>query len=188
MKTYSTNYLAEAFEVDRATATRALRDITPDQEQTRGRPTFKIASFARALELHHLKSESSNASAGSVESGAASLTAARVRITIANATAKERENEVAAGKLCHVDAVANEFWSLIMVFREKLLSMPGKIADSLTPYTPADRAAIMEKVKRETYDYMLAVQDGAKGISDGLEARAAAASPPTAIDQGAGHE
>jgi hypothetical protein len=172
MKTYSINFLAEAFEVDRATATRCLRDVPPDQEQTIGRGTFKIASFARALELHHLKNASANNASASDSGGAASLTAARVRITLANAEARERENEVAAGKLCHVADVAGQFGLLISVFHEKLLSVPGKIADSLTPYTPVDRGKIMEKVKSEIFDYMRAVQDGAKEVTSGLDARA----------------
>jgi hypothetical protein len=61
---------------------------------------------------------------------------------------------------------------LISVFHEKLLSVPGKIADSLTPYTPVDRGKIMEKVKSEIFDYMRAVQDGAKEVTSGLDARA----------------
>jgi hypothetical protein len=157
MRTYSTNYLAEAFEVDRASATRALRDIAPDQESTRDRPTYKIATFARALEAHHLKNASNNDGAdGASESS--SLTAARTRIANASATAKERANDVAAGLFCPVGAIANDVGILINVLHEHLLTMPGKIADGLVPHSELDRGEIMRKVQLETYDYMNAVQ------------------------------
>ena len=53
-KTYSPNYLAGEFNIDRQTAVRALRDVEPDGEIIKGRGTFSIATFARALELHRL--------------------------------------------------------------------------------------------------------------------------------------
>jgi hypothetical protein len=157
MKTYSTNYLAECFEVDRASATRALRDVAPDQESTKDRPTYKISTFAKALELHHLKNASNNdGSEGASETS--SLTAARIRIANANATAKERDNDVADGLLCPVEAIAHDVGILVNVLHEHLLTMPGKIADGLVPHSPLDRGEIMRKVQLETYDYMRAVQ------------------------------
>lgn len=173
MKTYSLNALSEMFEIDRAVSVRCTRETAFDEESTKGRPTYKIATFARALELHHLKNASANNASANDGGGVASLTAARVRITLANAEARERENEVAAGKVCHIADVADQFGLLISVFHEKLVSLPGKIADSLTPYSPVDRAKIMEKVKLEVYDYMRAVQDGVKEVTTGLNAGAA---------------
>ena len=52
MQTHSTNSLAEMFEVDRGTIVKALRNVPPDSEKTKGRPTFKISTAARALEAH----------------------------------------------------------------------------------------------------------------------------------------
>jgi hypothetical protein len=158
LKTYSTNYLAEAFEVDRASATRALRDVEPDQETTKDRPTFKIVTFARALEAHHLKNASNNDGASQGPSDTSSLTQARVRIANANATAKERDNDVAAGLLCPVEAVASVIGVMLDVLRENLLVMPGKIADNLSPHSAIDRGEIMRKVQLEIYEYRHAVQ------------------------------
>jgi hypothetical protein len=59
MKTYSLNSLAESFEIDRSTMVRALKNTLPDAEVTRGRPTWKIASAARALEQHRRKTGNS---------------------------------------------------------------------------------------------------------------------------------
>jgi hypothetical protein len=165
MKTYSTNYLAECFEVDRASATRALRDVAPDQESTKDRPTYKISTFAKALELHHLKNASNNdGSEGASETS--SLTAARIRIANANATAKERDNDVAAGLLCPVGAIANDVGILINVLHENLLALPGKIADGLAPHSALDRGEIVRKVQLETYDYMNAVQRSCAEITE----------------------
>jgi hypothetical protein len=186
MKTYSTNYLAEAFEVDRASATRALRDVAPDQESTKDRPTFKIATFARALEQHHLKNASNNdgGSGGDGASDTSSLTQARVRIANANATAKERDNDVAAGLLCPVGAIANDVGILINVLHENLLALPGKIADGLAPHSGLDRGEIMRKVQLETYDYMRAVQRSCAEITE----RYCKAAPPLIADAANGHE
>jgi hypothetical protein len=159
MKTFSLNALSEMFEIDRAVSVRCTRDIAPDQEATKGRPTFKIASFHRALELHHLKNQSpNNDGAADGVSDTSNLTQARVRIANANATAKERDNDVAAGLLCPVGAIAHDVGILINVLHEHLLTMPGKIADGLVPHSELDRGEIMRKVQLETFDYMLAVQ------------------------------
>ena len=52
MQTHSVNSLAEEFEVDRGTLVKALRNIPPDAEKTKGRPTWKTSTAMRALEAH----------------------------------------------------------------------------------------------------------------------------------------
>jgi hypothetical protein len=52
MKTFTAAALAEAFEVDRSTMVRALRSAPPDLEKTKGRPTYKVSTAAKALERH----------------------------------------------------------------------------------------------------------------------------------------
>jgi hypothetical protein len=43
---------------------------------------------------------------------------------------------------------------MFAVMREIALSTPGKIADSLQPFTPKDRAAIFEIVNGEIYEML----------------------------------
>ena len=52
VQTFSTNSLAEQFEIDRGTMVRALKNVAPDAEKTPGRPTFKLSTASRALEAH----------------------------------------------------------------------------------------------------------------------------------------
>lgn len=52
MKTFTSAALAESFEVDRSTMVRALRTVPPDLERTKGRPTYKVSTAAKALEKH----------------------------------------------------------------------------------------------------------------------------------------
>jgi hypothetical protein len=52
METFSVNRLAETLECDRSTMVRALKNVPGDAEKTPGRPTYKIATAARALEAH----------------------------------------------------------------------------------------------------------------------------------------
>ncbi|MGZ3348711.1 MAG: hypothetical protein ACXU89_07175 [Xanthobacteraceae bacterium] len=69
MKTYSLNSLAESFEIDRSTMVRALKNTLPDAEVTRGRPTWKISSAARALEQHRRKTGNSAGNSDSARDG-----------------------------------------------------------------------------------------------------------------------
>jgi hypothetical protein len=161
---FSPNALSIQFAVDRAVAVKVLKEVTPDR-MVKGLARFTVASFARALEQHRLKNASNNDGAdGASESS--SLTAARTRIANASATAKERDNDVAAGLLCPVGAIANDVGILINVLHENLLTMPGKIADGLAPHSPLDRGEIMRKVQLETYDYMRAVQRSCSEITE----------------------
>jgi hypothetical protein len=181
MKTYSTNFLAEAFEVDRASATRALRDVAPDQETTKDRPTYKISTFAKALEAHHLKNASNNdgGSGGDGASETSSLTAARVRIALASAEAKERINAVAAGGYCDVAAAVGTFGQTMAVMREIILSMPGKLSDSLTAYCAEDRIKIFEIIHREVVAVLTALSSPESYAAVGVA---------SARDAGNGHE
>jgi phage host-nuclease inhibitor protein Gam len=60
MQTFSLNALSEQFEVDRGTMVRALKNVSPDAEKTKGRPTFKTSTAAKALERHRRNVGTSN--------------------------------------------------------------------------------------------------------------------------------
>jgi hypothetical protein len=181
VKTYSTNFLASAFEIDRATAVRGLKDVPPDQEQTKGRPTFKIATFARALELHHLKNVSNNDGIVEATSDSSSLVAARVRVALANAEAKERSNAIARGEFESIKKMGDMLEAWFHVFRDRSLATPGKCADSLTPFTPKDRTAIYEILYREFHDMLLDLSSEVF-MSGMLEKRLAAPAAADAAD------
>jgi hypothetical protein len=55
MLTYPANALAEQFECDRSTMLRALRGVPADLVKKGNRPTWKVATAARALERHRRK-------------------------------------------------------------------------------------------------------------------------------------
>jgi hypothetical protein len=176
MKTYSLNYLSEAFEIDRSVGIRCTRDVVADLEQTKGRPTFKIATFARALEAYHLKNASNNDSSIGSEAGssdASSLLAARVRITNASAEAKERANLLASGKVCLIEEVANAVGGVIEVLKENLFAVPARVAERISAHTPEDRIAIFKIVESAVYENMRAVIKSGEVISAGMAASAA---------------
>jgi hypothetical protein len=60
MKTETANSLSMLFEVDRGTMLRALKNTLPDEERTPGRPKYKVATAAKALENHHLTTGRAN--------------------------------------------------------------------------------------------------------------------------------
>ena len=49
MQTFPLNALAEQFEVDRSTIVRAMRNVPADLVKPGNRPTWKVATAARAL-------------------------------------------------------------------------------------------------------------------------------------------
>jgi hypothetical protein len=148
-KTYSPHYLSIEFGLDRATALRVLKDVEPDAME-KSRSVYTTATFARALENHHLANASNNDGNDSgSESPTSGLMQARLRLTNANAETKERANAQARGELVSASAVIDLLQPLFVIIKENNLGMAGKIADSLTPFTPKDRAAIVAIVHRE---------------------------------------
>jgi hypothetical protein len=55
VKTESINALSSAFECDRATLVKALRNVPADAEQVPGRPTWKISTAINALMAHRAR-------------------------------------------------------------------------------------------------------------------------------------
>jgi len=52
------------------------------------------------------------------------------------------KNAVMRGDYVSLSVVRKAGEKMLMVFRERILSIPGATADKLTPYTPQDRGAI----------------------------------------------
>jgi hypothetical protein len=65
MQTFALNALAETLEVDRGTMVRAMRGVEPDLVKRGNRPTWKIATAAKALEAHRRKGQGGNDAGGS---------------------------------------------------------------------------------------------------------------------------
>jgi hypothetical protein len=75
MKTYTANSIAEQFETDRGVAVRALRGTKADA-MVNGKPQWKIATAAAALEKHRAKNGSSTTTASGADPGLAGVFAA----------------------------------------------------------------------------------------------------------------
>jgi phage terminase Nu1 subunit (DNA packaging protein) len=87
------------------------------------------------------------------------LSKQRARLATAQAQTAERKNEIANGAYIATVAVQNELGLIFGVMREIALGTPGKIGDSLQPYTPLDREKIYEIVKREIYEMLTNLAD-----------------------------
>jgi hypothetical protein len=149
-ETFSPNNLAIKFNVDRATAVRILKDVEPDEERTRGRATFSIATFSDALQIHRAKNASNNdgsAAANGETSNANTLTAARIRIANASAAAKEMQNDILLGKFTDNETALQIFTLAMATMREILLTLPGKLADQLA--AEDDRGEVFKILYRE---------------------------------------
>jgi hypothetical protein len=71
MKTLSANAIAETFERDRGVVIRALRDTKPDA-MVSGKPQWKVATAARALERHNRVSDGGHNGSG-IDPGLAAI-------------------------------------------------------------------------------------------------------------------
>jgi hypothetical protein len=67
METFTINRISEMLEIDRGTAVRMLKNVPPDAEKTKGRPTFKISTAAKALEAHRRAVGTANGGRGVVQ-------------------------------------------------------------------------------------------------------------------------
>jgi phage terminase Nu1 subunit (DNA packaging protein) len=170
-KTHSPNFLSIEFGIDRATALRILKDVEPDGTE-RGHPVYSIQTFATALELHHLANTSPN-NDGAGADGASSLTAARTRITVASAIAKERANMVASGELTRIEDVANMFGGVIEVLRENLFAVPARVSEQIASHSPQDSREIYKIVEQAMCEQMRGVIKSFDEIVTGLAASAA---------------
>jgi hypothetical protein len=72
MQTHALNALAEAFEVDRSTMVRAMRNVPADLVKRGNRPTWKTSTAAKALEAHRRKGGGGGNSVG-IDTGLAAL-------------------------------------------------------------------------------------------------------------------
>jgi capsid protein len=96
----------------------------------------------QGAEKHRAKSDAT--------SGAGkSLSTQRARLADAQATKAEFNNAVVRGDYVKVSVMERYAGVLFTTFREQSLGMAGKTADSLTPFTPKDRAEIYEIIQRE---------------------------------------
>jgi phage terminase Nu1 subunit (DNA packaging protein) len=146
METFSPNYLATNFGIDRQTVTRVLRDVAPTREKTKGRPTFSLETFSKAWDEHRLRNSSPNAGEDGA-SHAANLTAARTRIAVANAERIELTNAIARGEYASIETVRDALIPAFLSIREIALSLPGTIADALTPHCDETRGKIVDIVR-----------------------------------------
>jgi hypothetical protein len=64
MQTFTVNRISEMLEIDRGTAVRMLKNVPPDAQKTKGRPTFKISTAAKALEVHRRNVGTGNGGGG----------------------------------------------------------------------------------------------------------------------------
>jgi hypothetical protein len=188
-ETFSPNNLAIKFNVDRATAVRILKDVEPDEERTRGRATFSIATFSDALQIHRAKNASNNdgsAAANGETSNANTLTTARIRIANASAAAKEMQNAIMEGRYSDIETAVDCFTQAMRVMREVLLTLPGKLADRLA--ADDDRAEVFKILYDEVCNALTALSTPetytAAGIKVAQLYMSRAAPPPAPPEKG----
>jgi phage terminase Nu1 subunit (DNA packaging protein) len=97
--------------------------------------------------------------AGRGEDGGKALSVQRAKLAAAQAAKAEFQNALAAGEYCSTILMQRFLMRMFAIMREIALSTPGKVADSLTPFTPKDRAEIHEIVKREIYEMLNTLSD-----------------------------
>jgi phage terminase Nu1 subunit (DNA packaging protein) len=125
MYEYSLNRLAGMLGVDRQTMVRALAGTSPDAG-TDKKPLFRVATASDALARHRVKPDGRVGTDGN--SATAQLTAERARLAREQAEAVALKNAVTRGELVRLASVQRSAEIIFAAFRERCLSIPGKIA------------------------------------------------------------
>ena len=87
------------------------------------------------------------------------LAAQHVNLARERAELVALKNAVTRGEFVRLETFAKVHEAHLMVFRERCLSIPGSCADSLTPFTPADRAAIELVLRDKVYEALDELSD-----------------------------
>lgn len=133
-----------------------FRDLigTVFERQPSGR--YDLTTIREAYCLHAQK-----VMAGRADDGGKALSERRGRLAEAQTQAVELKTAIMSGEYVSLDAVQRIWESDLIVFRERSLSVPGKCADSLQPFTPKDRGEIEEILRSEIYDMLTDLSDPA---------------------------
>jgi hypothetical protein len=119
---FSINGAADAVGKDRSVITRVLRNVPPDS-RAQGKAKFRLSTVVDAL--------LADAVAGAGDS-AADLANARTRQAVARAAKSEFDLEVDQGKWCKMQDAVDWMQAVIIVCRERLLSLAGELGNDLT--------------------------------------------------------
>src|SRR6201996_5763201 len=169
MYEYSLNRLAGMLGVDRQTMVRALAGTPPDAG-TDKKPLFRVATASDALARHRVKPDGRVGTDGN--SATAQLTAERARLAREQAEAVSLKNAVTRGELVRLATVQRGAEIVFAAFRERCLSIPGKIAAICEMRS---RGEVEETVRDEVYEALdvlsrpILLVDGAP-VEDGNDA------------------
>jgi hypothetical protein len=122
MHEYTINKCSEMLERDRASVARALRKVAPDAG-TPSRPLFRLATVVSALVAYETKPDGRRA-AGDV----ARLAAERARLAREQADQVALKNAILRGEYVRLKNVQRGAETIFAAFRERILSIPGKLA------------------------------------------------------------
>jgi phage terminase Nu1 subunit (DNA packaging protein) len=143
MHEYTINRCAEMLERDRASVARALRNVPPDAG-TPKRPLYRLATVTKALTAHHAKPDGRRGNGDD-----ARLTAARAELAREQTAAIAFKNAVARGEYVRLSLIQRSAETIFATFRERALSIPGKIAALCEGRS---RAEVEEIVRGEVHE------------------------------------
>ncbi|MFG3595526.1 hypothetical protein [Bradyrhizobium sp. RDI18] len=143
MHEYTIGKCAEMIEKDRATLVRILRKVPPDAG-TASRPLYRLGTVVKALIAYETKPDGRHGNRDE-----ARLAAERARLAKAQADAVELKNKSARRENVPVSIVKKSLENVFSVFRERCLSIPGKVAASCEMRS---RGEVEKIVRDEIYE------------------------------------
>jgi phage terminase Nu1 subunit (DNA packaging protein) len=143
MHEYTINKCSEMLERDRASVARALRKVPPDAG-TPKRPLYRLATVVKALVEYENKPDGRRGNGDE-----ARLAVERARLAREQADAVALKNAITRRENVPVALVKKSLEIILVVFRERVLSMPGKIAASCEMRS---RGEVEEIVRDECYE------------------------------------
>jgi phage terminase Nu1 subunit (DNA packaging protein) len=92
--------------------------------------------------------------AGRGTDGGAALAAQRAKLAEAQTAAALIKNSISTGDFVSLAVVKSALVSTFAMMREQMLTLPGTVADSLTPFSPKDRAEITEIIRDKVHELL----------------------------------
>ncbi|WP_143199673.1 hypothetical protein [Bradyrhizobium sp. NAS80.1] len=145
MHEYTIGRCAEMIEKDRSTLVRVLRTVPPDAG-TPSRPLYRLATVVKALIAYEAKQDGRRG-----KGDEARLAAERARLAREQADAVALKNASARRENVPMALVQKAVEIVFMTFRERCLSIPGKVAMSCEM---RPRAEVEEIVRGEIHEVL----------------------------------
>ena len=117
--------------------------------------------------------------------GGAALSTQRAKLAEAQTVAAEIKNAISRGDFVSLTLMKSALMSTFAAMREQCLTLPGSVADALTPFSPKDRTQIMDIIRDKIHELLEGLSEANIGVGRSSATRSARDGDDARIGEGA---